>query len=589
MILDEYILNLPKIGEGSYGEVYLTSKKNSKEIYATKKVEKQKIMSEKLRQYFLNEIDILKKLNHPNIMQLIEIKSSHNNIYLITEYCNGGTLSENLTMHQKLYKTPLPEKIVIHIMKQIADAVHYLHDNRIIHRDLKMENVLLHFENLDDRKKLNLQKAKVKIIDFGFARYLNNDSISTSIVGSPLNMAPDILHALADSNYRKYLKYNEKADIYSIGVIMFILLIGKPPFNAGDYKDLYSKVNYGIYSIPKDLKLSKECITLMNGMLMQESEKRFSIMEVLRSDFLNKPYDKFEMIDFADFEISNNNNNKDNFLAGANANNNYNNANNNRNNYVLQQNENNIFLDIKQMINLDNKKHTQLNENINANKENLNVILNDMNHKDEELEDLLEQLKINKIPNNNYNTNAHNAYKNTNNNLIANQDNKPNANYQIKKQEANNGNNNNLKDINANNYHDNFKGKAPENKANSAGNIIKETEIIKQQKDVKDINIYPNLDGLHSKKPSNANNLIDLDNYDNIKGYYKENPNKKNSDKNIANITSKVDGFNKGIFEMSSEKLDGIFDMINKKFEIFEIEAVPIYLENPQQFENFIL
>jgi serine/threonine-protein kinase ULK/ATG1 len=593
MILDEYILNLPKIGEGSYGEVYLTSKKNSKEIFATKKVEKQKIMSEKLRQYFLNEIEILKKLNHPNIMQLIEIKSSHNNIYLITEYCNGGTLSENLTLHQKLHKTPLPEKIVIHLMKEIADAIHYLHEQRIIHRDLKMENILLHFENLDDRKKLNLLKAKVKIIDFGFARYLNNDSISTSIVGSPLNMAPDILHALADSSWRMNLKYNEKADIYSIGVIMFILLIGKPPFNAGDYKDLYSKVNYGIYSIPKDLKLSKECITLMNGMMMQESEKRFSVMEVLRSDFLMKPYEKFEMVDFLEFE-----NTKENF----NNKNNKNDKNNNKNNYVLQQNENNIFLDIKQMINLEYKKQTQLNKNINSNKENLNMILNDMNNKDKELELLLEQLKTNKIDSNKdiniNNFNSNNAQKNANpnNNFLANQEDKANAAYNINKiPEANNQV---FKNLNAN-YNEN-KGKFGENKA-------KEDELLKQKEKEKEKekekSNYHDLDG-HIRKPSNANNvfnnnnvnnvnnnnLINLENYENIKGYFKENPNiKRNSDKNLANIMNKDDAINKGIFDIPMEKLDGIFEMINKKFEMFEMEAIPIYLENPQQYENFIL
>jgi serine/threonine protein kinase len=574
MILDDYILNLPKIGEGSYGEVFLTSKKNSKEIFATKKVEKQKIMSEKLRQYFLNEIEILKNLNHPNIMQLVEIKSSHNNIYLITEYCNGGTLSDNLTLHQKMHKSPLPEKTVIYLMKQIADAVHYLHERRIIHRDLKMENILLHFENLDDRKKLNLLKAKVKIIDFGFARYLNNDSISSSIVGSPLNMAPDILHALADSSWRKNLKYNEKADIYSIGVIMFILLIGKPPFNAGDYKDLYSKVNYGIYSIPKDLKLSKECITIMNGMMMQDSERRFSIMEVLRSDFLMKPYEKFEMVDFAEYENSNSNFNGN--LNGSNV--------KNKHNYVLQQNENNIFLDIKQMINLDNKKHPQqqLNENINSNKENLNVILNDMNNKDEELEVLLEQLKTNNINKIESNKNANNYHSNNNDkNFLQPHEEKRNNLYH-KKTGSNAQAGKKMNDI-----YDN-KGKIEEIKALE----VKKESQKEIEKDGK--NIYADLDK-NAKKQNSANNnanynLINLDNYDNIKGYFKGNgdTNKKNSDKNLAYV-NKEDGLNKGIFEIPMDKLDNIFDMINKKFEMFEMEAIPIYLENPQHYENFIL
>ncbi len=452
-IVGEYILK-EKIGKGSYGEVYLTSKNNSNETYATKELEKEKVMGPILKRYFVNEMEILKILNHPNIMQLVDIQSRHNYIYLITEYCNGGTLSENLTKYQKLHKTPLPEKIVIYLMKQISDAINYLHEKSIIHRDLKMENILLHFENLDDKKKLNLLKAKVKIIDFGFARYLNNNSHSPSIVGSALTMAPDILHALADPSWHKNLKYNEKADIYSLGVIMFILLIGKPPFNAGDYKELFSKVNFGIYSIPKDLKLSKQCITLMNGMLMQESEKRFSILEVFRSDFLMKPYEKFEMIDFSEFENSNKNNN-----------------------FVIEQNEKNIFLDIKQMISFDNQKQPQkqLDENINSiNKENMNVILNDMNNKDEELEMLLEQLKNNKIESFNQN----------------------NIEFYSSNSDINNNNNNN-----------------------------------------------------------NNNNVMPL----------------------------------QEIFEIPIQKLENIFDMINKRFEMFQMEAIPIYFENPKLYENFIL
>ena len=528
MIIDEYTLTIPKIGEGSYGEVYLTTKKNVKELYATKKVEKQKIMGEKLRQYFMNEIEILKNLNHQNIMKLIDVKTTHNHIFLITEYCNGGTLSENLSSYQKLHKTPFPEKIVIHLMKQLSDAIYYLHDKHIIHRDLKMENILLHFENLDDRKKLNLMQAKVKIIDFGFARYLNNNSISSSIVGSPLNMAPDILHALTDPKWRGNLKYNEKADIYSIGVFMFYILIGKPPFNAGDCNDLYKRVNDGIYAIPKDLKLSKQCINLMNGMLMQDSDKRFSIYEILKSDFLTKAYETFEMIDFSDLDNESNNN-----------------KNLKKNN--LQHNENIIFLDIKEMINLENKQQLQLKEN----NENLNVVINDMNNRDQELEDLLEQLKKEKVCDS------------------------------LKYQPKPNEKSNNIVPIMDYQSFDNQKNYG----SNKQINLQKDEDLIKIDKNKINANSEISKNNVNVVKDKN---LINLNEYENIQINFEEDKNKKNSNKNLINFPKDEVNFKK-IYDFPLQELDNIFDMMNKKFEMFEMEAIPMYLENPEKYENFIL
>jgi len=516
MILDDYILNLPKIGEGSYGEVYLTTKANSKATYATKKIDKQKITSEKLRQYFFQEIKILREVKHPNIMELVDIKSSHNNIYIITEYINGGTITENLTLYQKHFKKPFTEEIVIHLMKQIADAIHYLHEKRIIHRDLKLENILMHFDNIDDKKKMNIMNAKIKIIDFGFSSYLNDKDILTSIVGSPLNMAPDILHALTDTNWRKNLRYNEKADIYSIGVIMFYMLIGKPPFNAADYKDLYNKVNHGIFSIPKNLKLSWECIRLMNGMMMEDADKRFSIMEVLHSEFLMKSYKDFEIIDFSLLESNNN------VMNGNN----------------IKQNQNNIFLNIKEMINIENKKQ-QPEEN-----EKMKNVLNDVYNNDRELEELLKE---------------HRKEKKRENNINADQDqrfiHKPNSENNIRIEDQSNSQRN--INIGMKNDFNNFNNQ----KQRTNSNII-------------------NLNNLN-------NNLINLDQFKNRESFDDSNVMKKTQN-NFMNI-KKDDYQDKNIFTVSMEKLDDLFEKFNKKFELFDIEAIPIYLENPQQYEHFIL
>lgn len=534
MILDEYILKLPCIGEGTYGQVFLTTKRDSNGVFATKKIEKSKVLGEKLRQYFLNEIEILNKVNHPNIMKLIEIKSTHNNLYLITEYCNGGTLTENLAKYQKNYKIPFPEKIVIHFMRQIAEAINYLHSERIIHRDLKTDNILLHFENEEDKKQMNFLKAKIKIIDFGFARMLNDNTIASSIVGSPLNMAPDILHALADEKWRSNLRYDEKADIYSIGVIMFILLIGKAPFNAGDYKDLFSKVNTGIYTIPKDLKLSMECISCMNSMMMQDPNKRYSVVEVLKSDFLTKKYEDFEFIDFSN--IDSNPDSK----------------------FNVQHSGNLVFLDIKKIVNYENKK-SQQGQTI-ANGTNINVIINDMNKKDDQLENLLDKINPKRDPFNVINVGLP----------------KPD------------------KEVNVIAYNDNSK---PVHSQQQHPNIIlieKKVENIKLD--------YPNIPQIQNPPVINVNNinnqnvknnyLIDLNKYPNIaaninnqdvpkQAFYDKNYVRDNSGPNITALNN--------LLSIPSDKLDNVFNLINKKFEVFEMEAMPLYIENPKKYENYIL
>jgi len=487
MILEDYFLE-SKIGEGSYGEVYKTIKKSTNEIFATKKVEKQKIMGEKLRQYFMNEIDIIKELNHPNIMKLIDIKTTYNSFYLITEYCNGGTLTENLSSFQKLYKSPFPENLVIHLMKQISNGIKYLHERRIIHRDLKMENILLHYDNIEDKKKLDLLKATVKIIDFGFACKINFDSIVNSIVGSPLNMDPGILRAYVDPNWRSNLRYDEKADIYSIGIIMFYLLIGKAPFNAKNCKELYSKVDVGVYSIPKNLRLSKECLNLMNCMIIQDAEKRYDILNVEKSDFLNKPFEKFEFIDFSET------------LNEANY----------KSNFNIKQNENSIFFDIKEIINLEYSQQQNVPEN-----------------KDSELELLMDQLKIN----------MHNEDS-------------------LSK--------------------------------NHCGIDMKKINYIETQENINEIN-YPNTENMnYPNLKDTENNLIVFENHENVDKYF-------DKDKQKNSYTDKDRKFNykelneKEIFSIPIQKLDIIFDFINKKYEKFEMEAIPIFLDNPPKFKNYIL
>lgn len=302
--LDDYVFD-KKLGKGTYGCVFLTRKANSKTLYATKIIDKDIALRPELKTYFLNEVKILKETDNENIIKLYELKETENKYFMIMEYCNGSTLSENLKKYFIKYSIPFPEIIVQYLLRQIASGLYYLNKCNIIHRDLKPENILLHYENEEDRKNLNILEAKIKIIDFGFAKYMSKNC-AKSICGSPSIMDPIILKSLACETLDEP-SYTFKADIWSLGVIVFHLLIGKNPFVASNCKDLFHKIDEGFYKIPKFLKLSKEAITLINGLLKFDSEERLSIDQLILHEFLSKNINDFEYIDLnlTDFENDN--------------------------------------------------------------------------------------------------------------------------------------------------------------------------------------------------------------------------------------------------------------------------------------------
>ncbi len=296
LFIEDYALEY-KLGSGSFADVYYTTKRSTKQVFATKRVDKNKALSDKMKNYFLNEVEILKNTDHRNIIKLEEVKNSAKNFYLIMEYCNGGTLHELFEKYFNHNYEPFPESYVQHILRQVSSGLHYLHKSNIIHRDLKMENILLNFYTDEDKKSMNILNAQVKIIDFGFAKYLNDSTIASSICGSPINMDPIILKALAFKQIGNDFGYTEKADMWSLGIMVYTMLIGMPPFIASNYEDLYLQINQGNYNIPKRLKLSKEAISLINGLIQFDSKERLSIDELIFHQFLTKNIDDFEYCD----------------------------------------------------------------------------------------------------------------------------------------------------------------------------------------------------------------------------------------------------------------------------------------------------
>jgi serine/threonine protein kinase len=286
------------LGKGSFGEVYLTSKQGSKLKYATKRIDKKFAANPRAKKYLDNEINILKEIDHPNIIKLYEVKETTQYYYLVMDFCNGGGLSDCLEEYKKKNKKPFPEEVVQYLMKQIIGAMNYLHGRHILHRDIKLDNILVNFDNEDDRKKKNMLKAKVKLIDFGFARHLDPSQLAYSTLGSPINMDPGILRKLNKMENSRDYGYDEKADIWSLGTICYEMLIGKCTFDAGSMKELVYKVERGNYFLPTSL--SKEAVSFVNGMLQYDSKKRLSSKQLMNHAFLTKPFSELNKMNLKD-------------------------------------------------------------------------------------------------------------------------------------------------------------------------------------------------------------------------------------------------------------------------------------------------
>ena len=286
---------LKSIGKGNFGEVFLSNKEGTKEYFAIKKLRRKVIDRPAIYKYFQNEIEILNELNHPNICRLYEVKKTKEDYYMVMEYINGGSLSNCLEKYKQKYNASFPEEIVQYLMRQIIDAFKYIHEKQIMHRDIKLDNIMLNYSNDNDKNDLNILRAKVKIIDFGMA--IKGD-LGKTILGSPINMDPLLLKKYANCTASKISKeecYDQKIDIWSLGAVCYRMLIGKAVFDAKSLDDLVKKVEAGTYSVPTTL--SREIVSFLNAMLQYESENRLSAAELYQHPFLQKSPVDFRKID----------------------------------------------------------------------------------------------------------------------------------------------------------------------------------------------------------------------------------------------------------------------------------------------------
>ena len=270
-----------KLGKGGYGKVFQVKNKNTNKLYACKKLSKLNIKNVKK---FQNEIEVLMKMDHPNIVKLYEVFESDNSLYLIMEECYGGELFDRI-LHRINTNNMYTEREACLLMKQIIGAIEYCHNNGIAHRDLKPENLLYLKEGSEEDNPL-------KIADFGLSQSINLKKMLTSKVGTSYYVPPEILAG----------NYTEKCDIWSAGIILYILLSGEPPFNGPNDETIFARIKTYKYEFPEQKwsKISVEAKDLLSKMLIQE-DKRLSASQVLQHpwfDIIKNEKITFEKLNF---------------------------------------------------------------------------------------------------------------------------------------------------------------------------------------------------------------------------------------------------------------------------------------------------
>ena len=254
------------LGKGSYAIVKLCTDKLSNENYAVKIYNKSELKDKVRKRCVNNEIETLKRISHENIIKLIEVIELKEYILLVQELFQGILLSQ---YYKKNWKSEdlskEKEKAYKIILKQIFNAVNYLHSNNIAHLDIKLDNILIN------------KKLEIRIIDFGFAIYDPNKSLNNFFGGTPNYMSPEIVLK------RPYVSY--LSDIWSLGILIFKLFCNEYPFKGFTEKDLYNSIKKGKFRIK--CYVNYDVKKLINSMIVLEPNKRLSCEQLLKNPWFN--------------------------------------------------------------------------------------------------------------------------------------------------------------------------------------------------------------------------------------------------------------------------------------------------------------
>ena len=293
-ILKDYIF-VKDIGEGNFGKVKLSILRATNEQYAIKILNKEKLKTQTKSSSF-NEIEIISKLKHPNIIHVEKILEDNDNFYIIMEYCQKGELFEYIVNKEKLDQ--IESSIFFY---QLINGVEYIHSQGFVHRDLKPENLLL------------TKNKTLKIIDFGLCHNFNGTDLLKTKCGSPSYAAPEILKGLPYDGF--------KTDIWCCGIILYGMLCGFLPFDGDNNQEIFKQIVQCNPEYPSFLE--DDSINLLIGILNPKPKKRLSINQIKNHPFYLKgkkyyliQYENNEFEEFKNNEFKNNNNNNNNHNFG---------------------------------------------------------------------------------------------------------------------------------------------------------------------------------------------------------------------------------------------------------------------------------
>ena len=255
---------LKELGAGSYGRVILVQHKITQAKYAIKCIDKRNKVNIEEKPYFRREIEIMYRVHHPNVVKLFGHFEDNKYCYFIMEYIPGGNVY-NLVPKNGFSTVPI--QTIASIMKDVISAVYFLHHMSppIIHRDIKPENVVLD------------QNMKAKLTDFGWSNYMQGDMKRTTVCGTPVYLAPEIINNRG---------HDEKVDIWCIGVLLFELLTGISPFQGFDVQSI--KYNINRLNIAWQKNMDRDAVDLIKRILKYNPEERISLENMLLHPFMTK-------------------------------------------------------------------------------------------------------------------------------------------------------------------------------------------------------------------------------------------------------------------------------------------------------------
>ncbi|CAD8049302.1 unnamed protein product [Paramecium sonneborni] len=270
-IHDIYQILSPPLGSGSYAEVRMGIHKVLGITRAIKIISKLKASNEEITRV-LHEAEILKKLDHPNIVKILEIYQNSQQIFIVTELYTGGELFDAIAESQHF-----SEKEASTILKQVLQGLNYCHQHKIVHRDIKPENIV--FESKDKR-------GTIKIIDFGTSRIFDPHQKMNQKIGTPYYIAPEVLKK----------KYDEKCDIWSCGVLAYILLCGYPPFNGKSEAKILEKVEQGNYDFNSEEWdiITEQAKDFISKLLEKDPFKRYTAEQALKHTWIVQQNDDIQ-------------------------------------------------------------------------------------------------------------------------------------------------------------------------------------------------------------------------------------------------------------------------------------------------------